>query len=350
MEEDFMLVCKKIWMAVMVAVLIVGGIGTAFAAGERESDSDVVQIGFAPATYDLTDYYGQAANAMRAYWDENGLEYEFVDRAPEMEGDVAAQISLVEQMIATGIDYLIIGPSDYFGAVPAIQAANEAGIPVFVCAYLEQYPADENVEVEAYFGEDNRLGGQTTGEYVWEQGYLNEGDKFAMLKAYEGNKKSDDRGSAEEIWIERGAERIYTSYDQWEAERAFTSVERILQADPDVKLIYAISSAMAIGAANALEASGRSDVHVFGFGGVISELDMIWEGAITGAGFRDPQGSGVDIGRALMQHMEGESIQKQYPIPFRMVDTKDDIVNIIPRAQLELMENWQEVQEFMNGN
>jgi ribose transport system substrate-binding protein len=282
--------------------------------------------------------------------EDAGVSFEFIDRAPELEADVATQMNIIEDMITIGVDYLIIGPSDFWGVVPAIKKANEAGIPTMICAYLGPYTPETGVDILSYFGESSFLGGQVTGEWVWDQGLLKPGDEFALILAESGNKKSEDRGSAGKIWEERGAKLVYTHYGRWEMDQGYTGTERILAAYPNVKAIYGISSAMAMGAASALDAAGKTgQVDVYGFGCVISELDMIWEGLITASGFRDPASSGRDMANAIVKHLNGEEVPEQHPLNFVMISSREDILEKIPLEQLKLMDNWPEIEKELNA-
>ena len=341
----------KMWqkrIAVLTAVcVLVLGISISLCAGAT-AEQKKITIGFAPATYELTDYYGQAAVTLQEALRDAGIPFEFIARAPEMEADVAKQLSIVDDMITLGADYIVLGPSDFWGVVPAIKKANKAGIPVIVCAYLQPHPPEVGVDVLTYCGESSYLGGQVTGEWVWEQGLLKPGDEFTLILAEPGNKKSEDRGSAGKIWEERGAKCVYKHYGYWEMDQAYTGTERIIMAYPNVKCIYGICSAMAMGAASALDTAGLAGkVDVYGFGCIISELDMIWEGLITASGFRDPGSSGRDIANAIMKHMRGEEVPKQHPLDFVMIDTREDILEKIPLPQLKLMDNWPEIEKEM---
>ena len=182
----------------VIALVLLFCVALILYGGEKEKEFDVV-IGFAPATYELTDYYGQASTTLKQRLDDAGVSYDFIARAPEVEADVTKHLSILEDMISIGVDYLIIGPSDQLGIVPGIKKANEKGIPVFICGFLGPLPADTGVDVMSYFGEDNYLAGQVTGEYVWEKGYLKEGEEFAMIKAEPGLIKSDQRGSSDKV-------------------------------------------------------------------------------------------------------------------------------------------------------
>ena len=45
-------------------------------------------------------------------------------------GDLATEVSVVQQFITKKVDLIIVTPSDAQGIVPAIKQANDAGIPV----------------------------------------------------------------------------------------------------------------------------------------------------------------------------------------------------------------------------
>ena len=57
-----------------------------------------------------------------------GAAFEFIARASTQEASIQ-QLDIVEDLITLGVDYIIVGPIDYFGIVPALKSANDAGIP-----------------------------------------------------------------------------------------------------------------------------------------------------------------------------------------------------------------------------
>ena len=305
---------------------------------------DALKIGFAPPVYDTLDYFGQFAAGFQGEMEKLGVPIEFTARASASEANVQQQLDIVDDLITLDMDYIIVGPIDYFGIVPALQAANEADIPIIVVNHLDIYPEDAGVEVLAYSGYSHAEGGEVTARWALEN-VLSEGDKVGLMFAEPGNQISEQRvGSARDIWVDAGIEIGFEHYAYWEQPRAFDATERLIIGNPDIKAIYAGNSAMAMGVAVALDGMGEEDVSVFGFGAVPPELDMIWEGKIRGSIFRDSQSSGRYIADAIARHANGEEIETQYPLDMVMVSSRDDILTKVPEDALQLMENWPEIE------
>jgi len=321
---------------VLSASLVLGG--TAALAQEP------LRIGYAPPVYDTLDYFGQFAAGFQDEMEVQGVDIDFIARASAQEANIQQQLDIVEDLITLDVDYIIVGPIDYFGIVPAIQSANEAGIPLIVINHLDVHPDDAGVDVLAYSGYSHAEGGEVTAEWALAN-VLSEGDSVGLMFAEPGNQISEQRvGSARDIWTDAGIDIGFEHYAYWEQARAFDATERLILANPDVSAVYAGNSSMAMGVAGALAGMDRDDVAVFGFGAVPPELDMIWEGLIRGSIFRDSQSSGRYIADAVASHSRGEDIEQQYPLDMVMVSSREDILTSVPIDALQLMENWPEVE------
>lgn len=328
------------------------GMTLALGAGSGAMAADEpLKIGFAPPVYDTLDYFGQFAVAFQEEMERQGVDIEFTARASTAEANVQQQLDIVDDLITLDMDYIIVGPIDYFGIVPALQAANEEGIPIVVVNHLDVHPEDAGVNVLAYSGYSHAEGGEVTAKWALEN-VLSEGDKVGLMFAEPGNQISEQRvGTARDLWVAAGIEVAFEHYAYWEQARAFDATERLVLANPDVKAIYAGNSSMAMGVANALKGMGEDGIDVFGFGAVPPELDMIWEGLIRGSIFRDSQSSGRYIADAIVRHSNGEQIERQYPLDMVMVSSREDVLTKVPEGSLRLMENWPEIEtELQGGN
>jgi ribose transport system substrate-binding protein len=95
-----------------------------------------------------TDFFEQAA----AEGNEHGFDIEVLSRSPATHVDFADQLAIVEDYVTLGVDVIAISPADTEAIKPAIQQANEAGIPVIMVNLLEE---QEDVEIASYIGFDN---------------------------------------------------------------------------------------------------------------------------------------------------------------------------------------------------
>jgi ribose transport system substrate-binding protein len=95
-----------------------------------------------------TDFFERAAEEANAA----GLDVRVVSRSPATHTDFADQLAIVEDYITSGVDVIAISPADTEAVKPAIQQANQAGIPVIMVNLLEE---QADVEIASYIGFDN---------------------------------------------------------------------------------------------------------------------------------------------------------------------------------------------------
>ena len=100
---------RKTSIALAMAAAMVGGPALA---------QDAVRIGYAPPVYDTLDYFGQFAAGFEEEMNRRGAAFEFIARASTQEASIQQQLDIVEDLITLGVDYIIVGPIDYFGIVP----------------------------------------------------------------------------------------------------------------------------------------------------------------------------------------------------------------------------------------
>lgn len=312
-------------------------------AGENE-----VVIGFAPSAYDTTDYFGQFDSAMREVLEKEGISFKVKGRAPLTPGDVRGHMGIVEDFITIGVDYIIFGPLDPIATVPVIRLANEAGIPLIIMNRLEPLPDDAGVDVMTYTGYSHRVGGEVLGQWALDN-LLKAGDEAAIIYGNVGHAVSNDRGfPAKEIWEKAGVKVVFEQNTNWLSTAAYDVTERVLVTYPNIKLIYGVSSSIAMGAAEAVAAAGlKGKVDVLGFGSITPEIDMIWEGLIRGSIFRDAASNGRQAAAAIILREQGKVVPKSYGMDLVMVGSRDEILDAIPVAQLKPTKNWAEMEKAL---
>src|SRR5260370_23679519 len=89
-------------------------------------------------------------------------------QAAEREIDVEKQMQIVENMIQTGIQALVITPSGSREIVSALVKAKNAKVPIVIVDTRvdAKAAADAGVKTETFVGSDNYAGGKLAGEYL----------------------------------------------------------------------------------------------------------------------------------------------------------------------------------------
>jgi ribose transport system substrate-binding protein len=156
-----------------------GGAGGGGGSGAKE-----VTIGWTPP--DITGVFKTATDFFEsAAEDANqaGFEVDVISRSPETHTAFADQLAIIEDFISQDVDVIAISPADTEAVKPAIQQANDAGIPVIMVNLLE--PQDD-IEVASYIGFDNSEAASVSAysvlDYYGGPGVLGTGEKIDVSK------------------------------------------------------------------------------------------------------------------------------------------------------------------------
>ncbi len=311
-----------------------------------------VKIGWAPPAVTgvfktAFEYMEKAAAEAKNY----GIEVEIITKSGEVELDDATQIANIENLVQSGCDVIMISPSNTAAVTPAINAAKEAGVGVIVVNMLEEI---DGANVDAYIGFDNKVAGKISGYAALNSmggpGVLNEGDekpspetyldlawwdnmykdadlsnlkgKVAIIEGISGSMYSNQRveGVREALALAPGVEEVQLLAADWERQKAVSAAENILQANPELDAIVAVSAEMEFGAISAVESAGRQDeVKVIGNDGTPESIEAIKAGKLTAEtwhGFPEWGWYGVEIAVKLAY---GEQVEK--------------LVDVLPRTE-----------------
>lgn len=190
------------------------------------------------------------------------------------------ELSNVEDLISRKVDAVILVPMDSEASSNAVVLLNNAGIPVITVDR-----STTSGEVVTSIATDNYAGGKTAGEFAVKQ--LEGKGKVVILRGTLGTDLENQRftgfkdavaGTEIEVVSEQSANFDRTT--------AFNTIENILQANPDINLVYAENDEMCLGVAKAFESANRSDIMVVGFDGAVETLEAIKAGTVTGTVFQ----------------------------------------------------------------
>lgn len=205
---------------------------------------------------------------------------------PEMEiivtdgnNDSAKQVSDVEDLIAQGIDALIISPLTAEALTDVCAKAMEAGIPVIT---LDR---NVNTEVTTFIGAENKPMGVASAKLLAEM----TGGKARIIEIQgtAGASATIDRhdGFVEELANYPEMEIIAEQYCDYLRENAMVFMEDMLQrfGPGEIDAVYAHNDEMALGALEAIRAAGREDegIKIIGMDGTEVAFEAIKSGAMA---------------------------------------------------------------------
>ena len=178
----------------------------------------------------------------------------------DAQDSVSTQINDIEDLVQRGVAVLIVNPTDSAAVVPAVMAANAAGIPVIA--------VDRGVDGGnlAYFiASDNVAGGASAAEFICEQ--LGGTGPVVELEGIAGTSAARERGQGFNTFMREncpGVTIVARQTANFNRAEGLTVMENILTAQAQIAAVFAHNDEMALGALQAIEASGRS-ILVVGF-------------------------------------------------------------------------------------
>ncbi|GAA0178675.1 D-xylose ABC transporter substrate-binding protein [Clostridium sediminicola] len=223
--------------------------------------------------------------------------------------DVAQQASQVENLIAQGIDVLILAPQDASAAAASVEKAHEAGIKVISYDRLIM-----DTDIDLYLSFDNVKVGELQGEYITKQ--VPKGKYIVMSGApTDNNAKLFKEGAMKFIQplVDSGDITIVAdqAVNDWNPENALKIVENALTAnDNDIQAILAPNDGTAGGAIVALTAQGLdSKVPITGQDSELAAAQRIVEGTQSMTIFKDTRELGTAAIEAAVKIAKGEALE-----------------------------------------
>jgi len=317
-----MLKMQKLLVISMVALLL---ISFSFAAAAQE-----INIGLIPMTLS-NEYFIALINGA-----EQRAELYDVDltvQGPQTHADALAQLVQMENMISRGVDAIVIVPSSSEALAPALLKAEEAGIPVINLdtKFNQDTLASAGVSPIPFIGTDNYVGALDAGKLALE--LLGGEGQVAILEGISGQQNTYDRKNGFIDGMENKLEVVATQTADWEVEKGYNAAQNIMQANPELDLIFGSNDGMAIGAYRAILEAGKEDeIFVIGYDAVPAALESVKEGELyaTIAQFPAEMGKrGID---AAMQIINGEQIA--------LKDSESTVTTPITQDNVEAMMSY----------
>ncbi len=232
------------------------------------TDKEELTIGYVDVGL-VNSWRVQALGSAQQVADALGVELISTDAG----GDATKQISDAEDLLARGVDALLVSPVSPDAIAPIVERAYASGIPVIVWGSeinTDQYTA-KVVSDDEYFG---FAGGEQLVKDLGGQG------KVIMLRGIAGNSTETARyEGAVKAFEGTGIEIIAEEYGDWAFDQGKSITENLLVAYPEIDGIWASGAAMTRGAMEAFQEAGRplvpmSGENLNGFFKVASEAGL----------------------------------------------------------------------------
>lgn len=300
----------------LLAVIALAFAGCGNPGGDAPGDEDGARPRIALVMKSLAnEFFETMAEGARAHHAAHADEYDLVVNGTRNESDLAQQVALVEQMVASGSDAIVIAPADSKALAPALARAQAAGVVIVnIDNRLDLEVAAEAGLDAPFVGPDNRDGARLVGEVLAER--LAPGDQVAIVGGIPTAFNAQQRQAGFEDAMEAaGAEIVDVQSGGWEQAQANTVAAAMLREHPEVRALLCANDNMALGALAARRQSGRGDVLIVGFDNIEAVAELVAQGEILATADQHADQLAVfGIEAALETLGGGEAGDRQTPV------------------------------------
>lgn len=274
---------------------------------ENTSDkSGGTVIGFSVSTLN-NPFFVTLTEGAKAAAGEKQVDLVVVDAGD----DAAKQASDIEDLVSRNVGVLIVNPVDSDAVAPAVQSALSQGVKV-----ISVDRAVNGVDVDCQIASDNVAGARMATEYLKE--LIGEGAKVAELQGVPGASATIDRGEGFHQVADTGFDVAASQTANFNRAEGMSVMENILQSDGTVKGVFAHNDEMALGAAEAVAASGK-DIKIVGFDATDDAQKAVKDGKMAATVAQKPDKMGETAVETALRIMAGETVEKSIPVEVELI-------------------------------
>lgn len=273
--------------------------------------TDKVTIGLSISTLNNPFFVSLKEGAEKAAKDA-GAELIVVDA----QDDTAKQISGVEDLIQKKVNVILINPTDSAAIATAVESANKANIPVITVDR-----AAEGGKVVTHIASDNVKGGTMAGEHILQA--IGGKGNIVELQGIAGTSAARDRGQGFHTAVDgkEGVKVVASQPADFDRAKGLSVMENILQSNPDIQAVFAHNDEMALGALQAVEASGKK-ILVVGFDATDDAVKAVNDGKMAATVAQKPAAIGETAVQSAVKVVKGETVESFIPVDLELVIKK----------------------------
>jgi galactofuranose transport system substrate-binding protein len=240
----------------------------------------------------------------------------------DAQSDTAKQISDVEDMVAQGVDYIILAPREFEGLTPALETAKKADIPVILVD--RKVAGEAGKDYVSFLGSNFIEQGQKAADWLIEE--MGGKGNIVELTGTSGSSVAMDRqkGFGDRLKEKAPDMKVIASQTgDFARANGQKVMENLLQSEGDkINAVYAHNDEMAIGAINAIKAAGKvpgKDIIIVSVDGTKDALQAIIDGEM-GATVESSPFFGPSVFDVIEDLEAGKEVEKEIIIEDRFFD------------------------------
>ncbi|MFC6356365.1 ABC transporter substrate-binding protein [Luethyella okanaganae] len=235
--------------------------------------------------------------------------------------DPTLQKPIVDAIVASKPDALLIAPTDVSAMQAPIQAAADAGIKVVLVDTTLDNPSMAVSQISS----DNEGGGAAAFDAI--KAAHPEGGKVLVVSTDPGVSTTDARAAGFEAAVKNNPSftSLGVQYSHNEPSTAAEIVTAALQKDPDIVGIFAANLFAAEGSATGVQQAGRQGkVTIVGFDAGPAQVKALKDGIVQALVAQEPATIGKDGVAQVLAALKGEPTEEKIQTGFTII-TADNV-------------------------
>ena len=270
------------------------------------------------------EFFLTMENGAKDYQSHNAAKFDLITNGIKNETDTAAQINIVEQMIDSHVDAIVLAPADSKALVPVVKKAVDAGIIVVnIDNRLDPDVLKSKGLNVPFVGPDNRKGAEKVGDYLAKK--LKAGDEVGIVEGVSTTTNAQQRTAG----FKDAMAKVHAKIDsvqsgEWEIDKGNAIASAMLNQYPNLKALLCGNDNMAIGAVSAVRAAGKQGkVYVVGYDDIDAIKPMLKDGRVlaTANQYAAKQAVfGIDTAlKAIEEHKKQSDLSQVVETPVDLV-------------------------------
>ena len=303
---------RKQFFLILILITVVSNVTQALGRNEKSNEG----LLFAASYMTLNNPFFVA---LHQSIDEAVTEHKDRVVALNPDYDQILQITQIEDLLSLGIDGIFLNPVDWKGIRPALEAAEKAGVPVFVV----DAPVYDDSLVISTIVSDNYEAGKLAGIDLLS--HLDNGN--IVILDHPTNKPSIDRihGFLDVL----DSQLNFTVVSRLSAfgtlEEALPQMENALQVHKKIDVVFGSNDPTSLGAIAALVGAKRlSGTLVYSVDGSPEGKEMIKSGLMTGSSAQSPREIGRIAVELMYDYLDGKSVPPNQYVQVTLI-TRDNV-------------------------
>ena len=339
---------KKFFIVLVIALVALTAVVAQGSSEAATTATEVKTYKIGVSIYQYTDNFMTLyRNEIEAYFkslETDTVKYEII--MADGKNDMAEQTNQVNNFITQGVDAIILNLVQTSSADAVIDMIVAADIPCILInreplAYDkdgntldEQYEGILNNAKVCYVGADARQSGSFQGRMIAElddHGDIN-GDGVISYIMIEGDPENIDAQYRTQYSIKYLTDAGYKveclddqvgNWDQTKGQELCANA--LAKYGDKIEVVFCNNDAMALGAAAAIQAAGRTvgkDIYLVGVDALEEAQEMVAEGTMTGTVLNDHIGQSHAAVDVTIKALNGEEINNYYWVDYVMVNAE----------------------------